>query len=76
MKLRERGIYCLPNGRKVVVFTKPDDGRVQLHRWEHFDVEYEVDAVGRLLTQGKLTAWDIENLRDTGQTAEHLERPI
>lgn len=76
MRLRERGIYCLPNGREVVVITKPEDGRVKLHGWKPFDSDYEVDGVGRLVTQGRLTAWDIENLRDTGRTAEHLEHPI
>ena len=72
VKLRERGIYCLPNGREVVVIIRPDDGRVRLQAGERFDKEYEIDGVGRLLAQGKLTAWDVENLKDTGRTAEHL----
>lgn len=76
MGVRERGIYCLPNGREFVVVTKPEDGRVQLHEWVRLDREYEVDGVGRLLTQGKLTAWDVENLKDTGRTAEHLIHPF
>lgn len=73
----ETGVsIALPNGREVVVITKPDDGRIQLRGWERFDSEYEKDGVGRLLTHGKSTAWDMENLRDTGRTAEHFGTSI
>ena len=34
--------------------------------------EYEMDSRGRLLTYGKLTAWDINHLTDTGRTASEL----
>lgn len=74
MKLRERGIYRLPNGRELVVITGEGNGRIQLRGWERFEKsEYEVDGAGRLLTEGKLTAWDLEHLRDTGRTAEHVD---
>lgn len=70
MKLRERGIYCLPNGRELVVVAQHGNGWFKLRGFERFDQsEYEVDSAGRLVTQGKLTAWDIENLTDTGRTA-------
>lgn len=70
MTLRERGIYCLPNGRELVVVAQQGNGWFKLRGFERFEhSEYEVDSAGRLLTQGKLTAWDIENLTDTGRTA-------
>jgi dolichyl-phosphate-mannose--protein O-mannosyl transferase len=75
MQLRERGIYSLPNGREVVVITRPDNAQIQLHEWKRFDANYEVDGVGRLVIQGKLTAWDVKNLKDTGRTAEHFVHP-
>jgi len=74
MKLREGGIYCLPNGRELVVTINEGNGRIQLRGCERFEMsEYEVDAAGRLLTEGKLTAWDLEHLRDTGRTAEQVD---
>ena len=33
LQLRERGIYSLPNGREVVVITKPEDGQPKLRGW-------------------------------------------
>lgn len=74
MKLRERGIYCLPNGRELVVITAQGNGRIQLRGWECSEKsDYDVDGAGRLLNEGKLTAWDTEHLRDTGRTAEHVK---
>ena len=77
MKLKERGIYCLPNGRELVVITKDGNGPIQLRGAESFEMtEYEVDAAGRLLTEGKLTAWDLQHLRDTGRTAYQVDACI
>jgi hypothetical protein len=75
MTLRERGIYRLPNGRELVVLRKHENGRqaYTLGGWERFELtEYEVNEVGRLICQGKLTAWDIDNLSDTGRTASEF----
>jgi hypothetical protein len=72
MSLREGGIYCLPNGRELVVLRKHENGRrtYTLGGWGRFETtEYEVNDAGRLICHGKLTAWDVTNLRDTGQTA-------
>jgi hypothetical protein len=72
MTLRERGIYVLPNGKELVV-SGPGNApgiRFRLRGWEHYEAaEYEVNDAGRLIAQGKLTAWDIQHLRDTGKTA-------
>lgn len=77
MKLRERGIYCLPNGRELVVITAQGNGRIHLRGWEGSEKsDYDVDGAGRLLNEGKLTAWDLEHLRDTGRTAEHVNLSI
>lgn len=72
MSLRELGIYCLPNGRELVVLKENGSGteELRLGGWGHFEwTEYVVNEVGRLLAQGKLTAWDIRDLTDTGRTA-------
>jgi hypothetical protein len=72
MSLREHGIYCLPNGKELVVLDKHENGRIayRLAAWERFEMtEYEVNEEGRLVCQGKLTAWDLDNLTDTGRTS-------
>lgn len=71
MNLRERGIYCLPNGRELVVVDVSANGSsFRLAGWGQFELtEYVVNEAGRLLAHGNLTAWDINDLIDTGQTA-------
>jgi hypothetical protein len=79
MSLRERGVYSLPNGRELVVLAKHENGRVsfRLGGWEHFELtEYEVNEAGRLISQGRLTAWDIADLKDTGRTAREFAHPL
>lgn len=72
MSLRELGIYCLPNGRELVVLRKNGSSteELRLGGWGHFkETEYVVNEVGRMISEGKLTAWDIKDLTDTGRTA-------
>ena len=71
MNLRERGIYCLPNGRELVVLEKNEGmSEFRLGGWGHFELsEYILNEAGRLLAQGKLTAWGFKDLTDTGRTA-------
>jgi hypothetical protein len=38
--------------------------------------EFLVNEAGRLVYQGKLTAWDISNLRDTGRTSMDMLGPL
>jgi hypothetical protein len=73
MSLRERGIYCLPNGRELVVLEKNGNGEgLRLAGWGHFELtEYLVSESGRLLAHGKLTAWGVSDLSDTGRTARN-----
>jgi hypothetical protein len=75
MGLRERGIYCLPNGRELVVICNRENGSVsyRLACPNGSDAgEYVVSDDGRLLCQGRLTAWDVSNLSDTGRTVDPL----
>jgi hypothetical protein len=78
MSLRKGGIYSLPNGRELVVLRKHENGRraYTLGGWGRFETtEYEVNEAGRLICHGRLTAWDITNLRDTGKTATESSFP-
>ena len=71
MQLREHGIYCLPNGRELVVFAHGENGSTsyKLSCTAGADGgDYEVSDEGRLLCRGRLTAWDIKDLSDTGRT--------
>ena len=64
MVFRERGIYCLPNGRELIVIRNDQEGSVLFSLMG----EFVVNEAGRLVYEGKLTAWDISNLSDTGRT--------
>jgi hypothetical protein len=75
MNLRVLGIYCLPNGRELVVLRN-DEHEVVLFghlNGERFAMdEVSVNEAGRLVFDGRLTAWDISNLRDSGRTSPDL----
>jgi hypothetical protein len=75
VKLRERGIYRLPNGRELVALQglKGEYFFYSVGEWEHKGAPmYESGDNGRLYSKGKLTAWDAKDLHDTGRTAyEH-----
>ena len=71
MHLRDRGIYCLPNGRELIVYSNGENGKAsyKLSSTTVTDVtDYEVGDDGRLLYGGRLTAWDVRDLSDTGRT--------
>jgi hypothetical protein len=73
MDLRVGGIYCLPNGRELIVLGKRENGKVS-YRLSGSGSQYEISDEGRLICDGKLTAWDISNLSDTGRSVG-AERP-
>jgi hypothetical protein len=75
VNLRERGVYLLPNGRELVVFKRGEKVGVLFTLERSGQVEYEVNQAGRLLSEGKLTAWDISDLKDTGRTTQQFPRP-
>ena len=70
MTLREGGIYMLPNGTRLLVSTCDTPGILfRLRSWYHSELtEFEINEAGRLLAHGRLTAWDIQHLQDTGET--------
>lgn len=78
MVLRERGIYRLPNGRELVVLRNDEAGRVLYGpvlycRKPVEKCEFVIDEAGRLVCQGKLTAWDVSNLSDTGRSSVNVQ---
>jgi hypothetical protein len=67
MELRIGGVYCLPNGRELIVLCKRQNGAA-CYRLSSGARQYEVTAEGRLVCDDKLTAWDTSNLSDTGRS--------
>lgn len=76
MDLRDRGIYRLPNGRELVALVYPNKTPVLYNPDATTQVEYELNEAGRLLFQGRLTAWGIEDLSETGRTTTNDFAPI
>ena len=76
MNLRDGGIYRLPNGRELIVLCKRENGNVS-YRLSCRTGQYEISDEGRLICDGKLTAWDVSNLNDTGRSVgvERSARP-
>ena len=64
MDLRVGGIYCLPNGRELIVLCRRENGLASFR----LTGNYEINDDGRLTCDGKLTAWDVSNLSDTGRS--------
>jgi hypothetical protein len=77
-RLRELGVYALPDGREYVVSTIYHDG-CSLYTptaWETFGTaEYWVDRDGRLLHRGVPSIWKMQELTDKGRTARY-PRPV
>ena len=67
MELRVGGVYCLPNGRELIVLCNRQNGSVS-YRLSCRTSQYEISDEGRLICDGKLTAWDVSNLSDTGRS--------
>ena len=73
MELRVGGIYHLPNGRELIVLGRRENGQIS-YRLSCRNGHYEISDEGRLICDGKLTAWDVSNLTDTGRSVG-VERP-
>ena len=73
-ELRERGIYRLPDGDEVVASISRRGGGYALYNPQIFKrygvPDFEVDAQGRLTRMGESTRLSIEDLSDTGRTAD------
>jgi len=72
--LREYGIYVLPDNREFVVRGSGRDGYCfySHQAWKGSgSSEYRLSTEGRLLSKGLPTRWHIDDLTDTGRTAEN-----
>ncbi len=79
MILRERGIYALPDKREFVVRGGARDGYTfcSPEAWDGSgSAEYRLNTDGRLLSKCTPTRWRIDDLTDTGRTAESPEIAI
>ena len=79
IKLRECGIYALPDKREFVVRGCGRDGYTLYspQNWKGSgSSEYRLNAEGRLLSKGTPTRWRIDDLTDTGRIAESPEIAI
>jgi hypothetical protein len=68
MELRNRGIYRLPNGRELVALVSLRKTPLLYRVGEGDRIQYALNDSGRLTFQGRLTAWSVEDLLDTGKT--------
>jgi hypothetical protein len=73
-RLRELGVYELPDGGQYVVSTLYSDGCAlyPLRAWGSYgNAEFWADKEGRLLRRGVPTQWNIRDLQDTGKTTTY-----
>lgn len=73
-RLRELGVYRLPDGREFIVSTLFQDGcsLYTPHAWATFGLaEFWVDSEGRLLRRGVPSDWRVQDLTDTGKSADY-----
>lgn len=73
-RLRELGVYALPDGREYVVSTLYADGCAvyPVRVWGSYgEAEFWADKEGRLLRRGEPTRWSVRDLQDTGKTATY-----
>lgn len=74
MRLRNLGIYTLPDGREYVAGAVNAGGYALFPAklWEVFRVaDYRVNADGRLLREGAPTRWSVTHLRYTGRDVQY-----
>lgn len=69
MNLTDRAIYQLPNGRELVACSTCDNKTLLFSVSATESGLYEFNSEGRLLCDGQLTAWQIDDLLETGRTA-------
>lgn len=68
MDLKEQVIYQLPNGRELIARLSGENKPV-LHELSMTPQnEYELNQEGRLVLHGHVTAWDVDDLLETGRT--------
>lgn len=68
MDFKPRSIYQLPNGRELVAAS--DGSKPVLRNLSASEPgTYEMNEEGRLLFNGQITAWEVQDLVDTGRTS-------
>lgn len=73
-RLRELGVYELPDGGQYVVSTLYSDGYglYPVRAWGSYgSAEFRADKEGRLLRRGVPARWGVGDLHDTGKTATY-----
>ena len=73
-RLRELGIYELPDGRQYVASALYSNGYrlYPVHAWMSYgDAEYSAEKDGRILRRGLPTRWSIWDLKDTGKSSTY-----
>ena len=69
MDFKERAIYQLPNGRELVAHLTGGNQALLYNLTASQPGQYELNSEGRLLLDGRLTAWAEGDLIDTGRVA-------
>jgi len=69
MNLKDSAVYRLPNGRELVAYMARDNETVLFNLSDSESRMYELNSEGRLLFDGQLTAWQIDDLVETGRVA-------
>ena len=67
MDLKQGVIYQLPNGRELVAHRTSGNRFVLNNLNGSEPCQYELNSDGRLMLSGRLTAWGLEELLDTGR---------
>ena len=69
MNLKYSAVYRLPNGRELVAYMTCDNETLLFNLNDLESGMYELNYEGRLLFDGQLTAWQIDDLSETGRVA-------
>ena len=69
MLLKDSAVYRLPNGRELVAYTTCDNETLLFNLNDSESAMYQLNFNGRLLCDGQLTAWQIDDLIETGRVA-------
>jgi hypothetical protein len=69
MELKERAIYQLPNGRELFARKTVDDKSALYNLSASEPGRYELSLEGRLIFDGQLTVWRMDDLAETGRFA-------
>ncbi len=79
IKLRERGIYALPDSREFIVRAngKNEYSLYPSKAWNRFVMaEYRLNSEGLLLSKGTRTRWQVKDLIDTGKALTFTPGPV